>query len=131
MNRTLGTLLRTVLKKNLKNWEVCLPHIEFAYNRAVHSTTSCSSFEVVYRFNPLTPLDLLPMPNISVFKHKEGQAKADYVKKLHERVKAQIKKKNESFARQANKGHKKVVFQSGDWVWVHMRNERFSEQRKS
>jgi len=53
------------------------------------------------------------------------------VKKLHERVKAQIKKKNESFARQANKGHKKVVFQSGDWVWVHMRNERFSEQRKS
>ena len=31
VNRTLGTLLRTVLKKNLKNWEVSLPHIEFAY----------------------------------------------------------------------------------------------------
>ena len=48
VNRTLGTLLRAVLEKNLKNWEVCLPHIEFAYNRVVHSTTSCSSFEVVY-----------------------------------------------------------------------------------
>ena len=72
VNRTLGTLLRTVLKKNLKNWEVCLPHIEFSYNRTVHSTTSCSPFEVVYGFNPLTPLDLLSMPNISVFKHKEG-----------------------------------------------------------
>ena len=112
VNRTLGTLLRTVL-------------------RVVHSTTSCSPFEVVYGFNPLTPLDLLPMPNISIFKHKEGQAKADYVKKLHERVKAQIEKRNESYARQANKGRKKVVFQPGDWVWVHMRKERFPEQRKS
>lgn len=26
---------------------------------------------------------------------------------------------------------KKVVFEPGDWVWVHMRKERFPEQRKS
>ena len=123
VNRTLGTLLRTVLKKNIKNWEVCLPHIEFAYNRIVHSTTSCSPFEVVYGFNPLTRLDLLPIPNISVFNHKEGEAKADYVKKLHERVKAQIENRNESYAKQANKRCKKVDFQPGDWVWVHMRKE--------
>ena len=131
VNRTLGTLLRTVLRKNLKTWEACLPHVEFAYNRAVHSTTNCSPFEVIYGFNPLTPLDLLPMPNVSVFKHKEGQAKADYVKKLHERVKDQIERKNKSYAKQANKGRKKVVFEPGDWVWVHMRKERFPEQRKS
>lgn len=131
VNRTLGTLLRTVLRKNLKTWEACLPHVEFAYNRVVHSTTNCSPFEVVYGFNPLTPLDLLPMPNVSVFKHKEGQAKADYVKKLHERVKDQIERKNKSYAKQANKGRKKVVFEPGDWVWVHMRKERFPEQRKS
>ncbi|XP_027348787.1 uncharacterized protein LOC113860563, partial [Abrus precatorius] len=66
-----------------------------------------------------------------VFKHKEGQAKADYVKKLHERVKNQIERKNESYAKQANKGRKKVIFEPGDWVWVHMRKERFPEQRKS
>ncbi|RZB80907.1 Transposon Ty3-G Gag-Pol polyprotein [Glycine soja] len=131
VNRTLGTLLRTVLRKNLKTWEACLPHVAFAYNRVVHSTTNCSPFEVVYGFNPLTPLDLLPMPNVSVFKHKEGQAKADYVKKLHERVKDQIERKNKSYAKQANKGRKKVVFEPGDWVWVHMRKERFPEQRKS
>ena len=55
----------------------------------------------------------------------------DYVKKLHERVKAQIEKWNESYAKQANKGCKKVVFQPGDCVWVHMRKDRFLEQRKS
>jgi len=33
VNRTLGILLRTILKKNLKSWETCLPHVECAYNR--------------------------------------------------------------------------------------------------
>eukprot|EP00256_Glycine_max_P068574 XP_025983169.1 uncharacterized protein LOC113000711 [Glycine max] len=131
VNKTLGTLLRTVLKKNLKSWEACLPHVEFAYNRTVHSTTNCSPFEIVYGFNPLTPLDLLPMPNITMFKHKDAQAKAEYVKKLHEQVKAQIEKKNASYARQANKSRKKVVLEPGDWVWVHLKKERFPEHRKS
>ena len=39
VNRTLTTLLRTAIQKNLKSWEDCLPFIEFAYNRNVHSTT--------------------------------------------------------------------------------------------
>jgi transposase InsO family protein len=39
VNRTLSTKLRAVLKKNIKMWEECLPHVEFAYNRSLHSTT--------------------------------------------------------------------------------------------
>ena len=38
-----------------------MPFIEFAFNRSVHSTTNFSPFEIVYDFNPLTPLDLLPL----------------------------------------------------------------------
>ena len=48
-----------------------------------------------------------------------------------EHVKAQIEKKIESYAKQAKKERKKVVFEPSDWVWVHMRKERFPEQRKS
>jgi hypothetical protein len=44
VNRTLSTMLRAVLKKNLKMLEECLPHVEFAYNRAIHSTTKVSPF---------------------------------------------------------------------------------------
>jgi transposase InsO family protein len=39
VNRTLSTMLRAVLKKNIKMWEECLPHAEFAYNCSLHSTT--------------------------------------------------------------------------------------------
>jgi hypothetical protein len=48
VNRTLSTMLQDVLHTNLKLWEECLPHVEFAYNRVVHSTTKFSPFQVVY-----------------------------------------------------------------------------------
>ena len=32
VNRTLSTFLRAIIKKNIKTWEDCLPHVEFAYN---------------------------------------------------------------------------------------------------
>jgi transposase InsO family protein len=44
VNRTLSTMLRAILKTNLKLWEECLPHIEFAYNRSVHSMMKVSPF---------------------------------------------------------------------------------------
>jgi hypothetical protein len=62
VNRTLSIMLWVVLKTNLKLWEECLPHIEFAYNISVHSTTKVSPFQVVYGFNPHAPIDLLPLP---------------------------------------------------------------------
>jgi hypothetical protein len=62
VNRTLSTMLCTVLKSNLKLWDESLPHIEFAYNRSVHSTMKLSLFQVVYGFNPRAPIDLLPLP---------------------------------------------------------------------
>jgi hypothetical protein len=62
VNRTLSTMLRAVLKTNLKLWDKCLPHIEFSYNRSVHSTMKVSPFQIVYDFNPCAPIDLLPLP---------------------------------------------------------------------
>ena len=61
INRTLSTMLMAVLKTNLYLWEECLPHIEFAYNRSIHSTMKVSPFQVVYGFNPRAPINLLPL----------------------------------------------------------------------
>ncbi|GKV30808.1 hypothetical protein SLEP1_g39583 [Rubroshorea leprosula] len=130
VTRTLLTLLHSIIQKNLKNWEECLPHIEFAYNRSVHSATNCSPFAVLYGFNPLTPLDLLPLP-IDEQASLDGKKKAEAVKQLHERVRQNIEQRTEQYAKQANKGRKKVVFEPGDWVWVHMRKEQFLAQRHS
>jgi len=82
VNRTLTQLLRAVIQKNLKNWEDCLPFIEFAYNHSVHSTTEFSPFEIVYGFNPLTPMDMIPLP-IDERVSLDGNRKAQVVKTLH------------------------------------------------
>jgi len=85
---TLTQLLRAVIQKNLKNWEDCLPFLEFAYNRSVHSTTEFSPFDIMYGFNPLTPMDLIPLP-IDERVSLDGNHKAQVVKTLHESVRQQ------------------------------------------
>jgi hypothetical protein len=61
VNHTLSTILQTILKSNLKLWEKCLPHIEFTYNRSVHSTMKVSPFQLVYDFNPCVSINLFPL----------------------------------------------------------------------
>jgi hypothetical protein len=39
--------------------------------------------------------------------------------------------KIEKFASQANKGRRRFIFEPGDWVWVHMRKERFPAHRRT
>ena len=63
VNRTLEVLLRAIISQNIKSWDECLSFVEFAYNRAIDSTTHRSPFEVVYGFNPPMPLDFLPIPS--------------------------------------------------------------------
>ena len=53
--------------------------MKFAYNRAVHSVTHCSPFEVVYDFNPLNPMDLCPLL-VSKLVNVDGESKEKYVK---------------------------------------------------
>ena len=106
VNRSLSTLLRALLKGNHKSWDEYLPHVEFAYNRGTHRTTRQSPFEVVYGFNPLIPLDLIPLPLNTFFIHKEEVSRSEFVKKLHERVKNQIENQTKVYSTKGNRGRK-------------------------
>ena len=85
VNRTLSQLLRVVIQKNLKSWEECFPFVEFAYNRILHSTTGFYPFEILYYFNPLTPMDLVPLSFVEKIS-LDGEKKAKIVRQLHEGV---------------------------------------------
>ena len=82
VNRTLRQMLRCFISGNPRVWEDLLPRVEFAYNRVVNSITSHSPLEVVYGFNPLTPLDLLPIPILDGVLCKSGVEKASFIKKI-------------------------------------------------
>jgi len=123
-------MLRVLLKGNHKSWDEYLSRIEFAYSRVVRRTTKLSSFEAVYGFNPLTPLDLLPLPTSFDFVHKEGVSKSKFIKDFHKKVKNQIQVQVEKIAHSKNKDKRVRSFNEGNLVWLHLRKERFPNLRK-
>jgi len=59
VNRILGALLRTIISKNIKSWDQYFPFVEFAYNRAIHSTTYYSFLKLF--------MDLIHLPLLVFF----------------------------------------------------------------
>ena len=110
-------------------WEECLPHVEFAYNRAEHST-KVSPFQIVYGFNPRAPIDLLPLPTTDRI-HLNSKERADFILKIHDTAKANIEKMNEKYKLAGSKTRKEVNLDAGDLVWLHLRKDRFPDLRKS
>ena len=130
VNQSLSTLLRVLVKTNRKSWEDVLPHAEFAYNRAKHSTTSKSPFMIVNDFEPLTVIDLLPLPlhecvNMDIEKLVEN------MKKLHEDTRATIEAQVQYQATKLNKNKKLMIFNEGDLLRIHLRKVRFLKYHKS
>jgi IS30 family transposase len=89
VNKMISTMLRVILKKNIKMWEDCLPHVEFAYNCLLHSTTKMCPFEIVYGFLPRAPIDLLPLPSSEKLNF-DAKQRAEFMLKLHETTKENI-----------------------------------------
>ncbi|KAH9685576.1 hypothetical protein KPL70_014010 [Citrus sinensis] len=123
-NRSLGNLLRSYVGKNIRQWDLILPQIEFAYNHSIHQTTGSSPFEVVYGKNPISPLDLAPLLTDHQFSG-EAEERSKSIKKMHEQVRDRILKQNEKYKKSADKHRKHAKFQEGDLVWVHLRKDRF------
>ncbi|RDX82752.1 hypothetical protein CR513_36415, partial [Mucuna pruriens] len=59
---TLEGLITRGRLKRIQEEEEWISHVEFSYNRVFNSTTSYSPFELAYGFNPLSLLDLFPLP---------------------------------------------------------------------
>ena len=100
-------MLRCLIFGNPRVWEDLHPHIEF-------STTSHTPFEVVYGFNPLTPLDLLPILVLDEVLYNDGFEKVAFVKNLHQQIKRQIERKVGKYVKHANKERKTLIFEPRD-----------------
>ena len=50
---------------------------------------------------------------------------------MHEKIKSQIQQQTERYAKYNNKGKREMIFEEGDWVWLHLKKYRFPKQRKS
>ncbi|XP_021770479.1 uncharacterized protein LOC110734626 [Chenopodium quinoa] len=107
-----------------------LSHAEFAYNRTPSKTTKYSPFEIVYGVNPYVPIDYIALAK-DKFVHGTAKEHIEFMIDVHKEVRKNIEKANESYKKQANKYLSNVKkFEVGDLVWIFLRKERFSKQRK-
>ena len=93
---TLGNLLRALIKSNVKAWDLLLLNAEFAYKNAPTKMIGMSPFKVVYRLDPLSPLDLIPRvteENLNM----EASKSVDEIQKLHKQVMAKIEKSKDFY----------------------------------
>ena len=83
---------------------------EFAYNRSVNFSTGFSPFVITYGYNPHTPLDLAPIPDLK------------HVKVKAEDLIAQIQEIHTATARKI--GPLEII-EIGDFVWVILTKDHF------
>ena len=85
-------MLRAVIYKNLKSWDICLSIVEFVYNRSVYGVIKFLLFEVVYGFNFCVFIDFVYiLIDERIF--MDGIRKAELMKKLYEQVRLYIEEK--------------------------------------
>ena len=85
---------------------------------------------IVYGIEPLTALDLLPLP-LHERVNMDVEKRAKNMKKLHEDTRATIEAQVQRQATKLNKHKKPMIFKEGDLVRIHLQKERFPEERNS
>ena len=83
-------------------------------------------FETSYPRRNRAPIDLLPLPSL-VPHNLDATQHADLVLNLHATVKENTERINAKYKMYGDKGRKKIVFEPGDLVWLHLRKVRFPE----
>jgi hypothetical protein len=77
-------------------WEECLPHVEFSYNRSLHSTTKMCPFEIVYDFLPRALINLMLLPSSEKLNFDATQ-RAELMLRLHRTTKENIERMNAKY----------------------------------
>ena len=106
-----------------------LTHRRVCLQPARHSTTFKSPFEVVYGFNPLSPLDILSVPHQELT-NMNASARAEFMKIMHNDTRLTIERKVQRHTDKVNFTKKPTVFITDDLVWVNLRKDHFSKECK-
>ena len=130
-NKTLGSILRALVSKHLRDWDLKLSQAEFAYNQSPSYATKCTPFQCVFGENPLLPINLTHI-NVHDRKQKDAVDHVEELLKLHRMVKDNICQANARYKQKADGKHQpRAPLKEGDLVWIHLRKERFPQLRKN
>ena len=116
-NGAVVQMLRAFCYEKPQSWTEFLPLIEFAFNSAPSSSSSCSPFATVYGFQPLAPADVYtPTANSSDL--------AGRIKGVHQWVRDHLVQAQDEQATKINENRREAKFREGDFVMLDAQHAR-------
>jgi hypothetical protein len=123
IRQVLDELRKEKLFANLEKCSFCTDHVVF-----LGFVVSAKGIEVDE--SKVKAIKDWPAP-MNERTNMEASKRVAYIKKIHEKTNEEIKLKAVRKVASMNKHRKKVLFEPGDLVRIHLRKERFPDQRKS
>jgi hypothetical protein len=133
VNRMVVHILRMYNSKNPHTWDESLPYVHHSYNRALHSSTSHSPFQVGLGFQPLGPIDVaLPLAVTSTdsspapIEADKATRFIEQIQHIRQQVQDILQKSNDKYKQRHDQHRVPHKFQVGDKVWLHLQKERLT-----
>jgi hypothetical protein len=133
VNQMIVQIMRMYNSKNPCTWDESLPYVQHNYNKALHSSTDHSLFQVGLGFQPMGPIDVaLPLATTHT-DSSHVQSKANKATRFIERIQ-HIRQQVHEILQKANAKYKESHdqhrvphnFQVGDKVWLHLQKENLT-----
>jgi hypothetical protein len=86
VNRMIVHILRMYNSKHPRTWDESLPYVQHSYNRALHSSTDHSPFQVGLGFQPLGPIDVALPLAVTSTDSSPAPTEADKATRFIERI---------------------------------------------
>ena len=116
VNQFLEDMLRACTMTYNKNWEDCLPLVEFAYNNSYQKSLQMAPFEAIYGRRCRTPLNWLKPGERAIFGPDIIQEAEERVRLIQNHLKA-TQSRQKSYS---DKRRRSLVFQVGDYVYLRV-----------
>eukprot|EP01054_Gregarina_sp_Poly1_P004093 Gregarina_sp_Poly_1__4092@NODE_2245_length_2417_cov_121_274468_g1441_i0_p2_GENE_NODE_2245_length_2417_cov_121_274468_g1441_i0NODE_2245_length_2417_cov_121_274468_g1441_i0_p2_ORF_typecomplete_len241_score6_16rve/PF00665_26/1_1e21DDE_2/PF02914_15/0_00083_NODE_2245_length_2417_cov_121_274468_g1441_i014662188 len=109
-NRSILQVLRCLCHEKGGDWERWIPHVELAYNSAVHNSTGVSPFELDKGYEPRLPLNL--------FKPQSSSPFVTWTERLVE-AREHMREAQNKQKKEADKRRRQDNIEEGSWVYLN------------
>ena len=120
-HRVLNDMLakQMIKGRNLSTWDTYLPHILGAYRTSINETTTYSPHFLLYKCDPVLPIDTLLKPRRKYMGEAYHELALERQHVAYTLVRRHIKKSQKRQEDRHNKNVKPVTLKIGDPVYVH------------
>jgi len=133
VHRTLNDIVAKTVDRNQRNWDEVMPYTVFAYNTAVHRSTTFSPFYLMFAREPVVNIDFLlqnSSPELSDNLDEFSQQVSDRMREAFATVRKSLRCSFDRAKKRYDHRVKTTTFCEGQFVWYYCPRRKLGLNRK-